>query len=51
MAPTTTWAARVECRYYSGGEYYALGRTVTGNGASGAKCFGAGAVDVDIVYF
>jgi hypothetical protein len=51
MAPTTTWAARVLCRSYSGNDFYRFGTIVTGNGASGAKCTGGGAVDVDIVYY
>jgi hypothetical protein len=50
MPPTLTWAARVECRSYSGQEYYRIGQSVTGNGSSGSRCTGGGAVDVDIVY-
>lgn len=51
MQPTTRWSARVRCQDYSGNRSYRYGGIVTGNGVSGAKCYGGGAVDVDIVYY
>ena len=51
MQPTTRWGARVLCQDYSGNRFYRYGSIVTGNGASGAKCYGGAAVNVDIVYY